>query len=98
MDQYFRNQYLVVQAALRKIEENVPEFDSTSLRDYREWESTVEQCIYEFPHSSRQVGAIIEKKLIGYIGACWRIREMGREKDVSWRYIKKGLRTFLMKW
>ena len=43
----------------------------------------------------RQVGAIIEKKLIGYIGACWHIREMGREKDVSWRYIKKSLRTFL---
>ena len=63
MDQYFRNQYLVVQAALRKIEETVPEFDSTSLKDYLEWEFDVEQCIYEFPHSSRQVEAIIEKKL-----------------------------------
>ena len=89
MNQYFQNQYLVVLAALRKIKENIPEFDSTSLRDYREWESTVEQCIYEFPHSSRQVGAIIEKKLIGYIGACWHIREMGRKRMFHGDILKK---------
>ena len=74
----------------------MPEFDSTSLNDYLEWESDVEQCIYEFPHSSRQVGAIIEKKLTGYIGACWRIHEMGRKRDVSWKYIKRALRKFIV--
>ena len=81
---------------MRKIEETVPEFDNTSLKDYLEWESDVEQCIYEFPHSSRQVGAIIEKKLTGYIGACWRIHEMGRKRDVSWKYIKRALRKFIV--
>ena len=86
---------MIAQAALRKIEESVPEFDSTSPRDYLEWESHVEQYINEFPHSSPQVGAIIEKKLIGHIGAHWRIHEMGRKRDVSWRYIKRALRKFL---
>ena len=54
--------------ALNEINHELPEFDSESKDDYLDWEFTVDQCVGDFPHSSRRLGAIIAKKLVNHNG------------------------------
>ena len=63
--------------------------------DYVDWEEHVELYIGDFPHTSFRLGAIIEEKLVGYLGMCWRIYVMGRKMKFSWIDLKEDLREFL---
>ena len=80
---------------LSRIEWKIGKLDSCSPMDYVDWEEHVERCIGDFPHTSFQLGAIIEKKLVGYLGMCWRIHVMGRKRKFSWIDVKEDLREFL---
>ena len=61
----------MIELALDEIECELPEFDSNSPGEYLDWEYEVDRCIGDFPHSSCRLGAIIAKKLVGYIADCW---------------------------
>ena len=60
--------YIQLLIALHRLESTAPELNSFHPRDYLEWESEVERCIGGVHHSNSRLGAIIEKKLIRYVG------------------------------
>ena len=87
--------YLQLLIALHRLESTAPELNSFHPRDYLEWESEVERCIGGVHHSNSRLGAIIEKKLIGYVGWCWSVHARERKGRFSWAHLKEDLREYL---